>query len=92
LRYADFAANRLVLRPQNIGFPVDPIEVDPDESPGDLHCSLPAPNSAVDWSVRLFRIISVGSTLLSDNSRNNMRKPSTIVSEHRTRIQRLARC
>ena len=36
LRYAEFVANRLVLRPQNIGFPVDLIEVDPDESPGDL--------------------------------------------------------
>lgn len=36
LRYVDFIANRLVLRPHNIGFPVDLIEVDPDESPGDL--------------------------------------------------------
>ena len=36
LRYVDFAANRLVLRPHNIAFPVDLIEVDPDESPGDL--------------------------------------------------------
>jgi hypothetical protein len=36
LRYADFVANRLVLRPHNIAFPVDLIEVDPDESPGDL--------------------------------------------------------
>jgi hypothetical protein len=35
-RYVDFVANRLVLRPHNIGFPVDLIEVDPDESPGDL--------------------------------------------------------
>jgi hypothetical protein len=36
LRYVDFAANRLVLRPHNIAFPVDLIEVDQDESPGDL--------------------------------------------------------
>jgi hypothetical protein len=36
LRYVDFVSNRLVLRPHNIGFPVDLIEVDPDESPGDL--------------------------------------------------------
>ena len=36
LRYVDFVANRLVLRPHNIAFPVDLIEVDPDESPGDL--------------------------------------------------------
>jgi len=36
LRYVDFVANRLVLRPHNIPFPVDLIEVDPDESPGDL--------------------------------------------------------
>jgi hypothetical protein len=36
LRYADFLANRLVLRPINIAFPVDLIEVDPDSSPCDL--------------------------------------------------------
>jgi transcriptional regulator with XRE-family HTH domain len=36
LRYADFLSNRLVLRPHNIAFPVDLIEVDPDESPSDL--------------------------------------------------------
>lgn len=36
LRYVDFVANRLVLRPHNIGFPVDLIEVDPNEAPGDL--------------------------------------------------------
>jgi hypothetical protein len=36
LRYVDFVANRLVLRPHSIAFPVDLIEVDPDESPGDL--------------------------------------------------------
>jgi hypothetical protein len=36
LRYVDFVANRLVLRPHNIAFPVDLIEVDPDESPGNL--------------------------------------------------------
>jgi len=36
LRYVDFVANRLVLRPHNIAFPVDLIEVDSDESPGEL--------------------------------------------------------
>ena len=36
LRYLDFVSNRLVLRPHNIGYPVDLIEVDPDESPYDL--------------------------------------------------------
>ena len=36
LRYVDFLYNRLVLRPLNIAFPVDLIELDPGESPGDL--------------------------------------------------------
>jgi transcriptional regulator with XRE-family HTH domain len=36
LRYVDFLANRLVLRPLNIAFPVDLIEVDPGESSSDL--------------------------------------------------------
>jgi len=36
LRYVDFLANRLVLRPHNIAFPVDLIEVGPGESPADL--------------------------------------------------------
>jgi len=36
LRYVDFAANRLVLRPHNIAFPVDLIEVDPGEPPSEL--------------------------------------------------------
>jgi len=36
LRYVEFVANRLLLRPHNIGFPVDLIEVGPNESPGDL--------------------------------------------------------
>jgi hypothetical protein len=36
MRYVEFASNRLVLRPHNIAFPVDLIEMDPDESPGDL--------------------------------------------------------
>jgi hypothetical protein len=35
LRYVDFQSNRLVLRPHNTAFPVDLIEVDPGESPGD---------------------------------------------------------
>jgi len=36
LRYVDFVANRLVLRPLNIAFPVDLIELEPDSSPSDL--------------------------------------------------------
>ncbi len=36
LRYVDFLSNRLVLRPHNIAFAVDVIEVGPSESPGDL--------------------------------------------------------
>jgi hypothetical protein len=36
LRYVDYVANRLVLRPHNIAYPVDLIEIDPEESPGDL--------------------------------------------------------
>jgi transcriptional regulator with XRE-family HTH domain len=35
LRYLDFAANRLVLRPHNIGFPVDLLEIPPGETPGE---------------------------------------------------------
>jgi hypothetical protein len=36
LRYADFLANRLVLRPHNNVFPVELMEVGPEEAPGDL--------------------------------------------------------
>jgi transcriptional regulator with XRE-family HTH domain len=36
LRYLDFIANRLVLRPHNIAHPVDLLEIPPGESPGDL--------------------------------------------------------
>ena len=36
LRYVDFVSNRLVLRPHSINYPVDLIEVDAGESPGDL--------------------------------------------------------
>jgi hypothetical protein len=36
LRYVDFVANRLVLRPHNIAYPVDLIEVDPGDAPSDL--------------------------------------------------------
>jgi hypothetical protein len=36
LRYVDFLSNRLVLRPHNIAFPMDLIEVDPGEPPTDL--------------------------------------------------------
>jgi hypothetical protein len=36
LRYVDYLANQLVLRPHNIVFPVDLIEIDHGESPGDL--------------------------------------------------------
>jgi hypothetical protein len=32
----DFLLNRLVLRPHNSAFPVELVEVDPDESPGEL--------------------------------------------------------
>ncbi|MGD0890076.1 MAG: hypothetical protein ABR923_00985 [Terracidiphilus sp.] len=36
LRYVDFASNRLVLRPHNINFPVDLLEINPGELPTDL--------------------------------------------------------
>jgi hypothetical protein len=36
LRYVDYLSGRLVLRPHNIGFPVELIEIDPGESPADL--------------------------------------------------------
>jgi hypothetical protein len=36
LRYAEFLSNRLVLRPHNITFPLELLEVDPGESPGEL--------------------------------------------------------
>jgi transcriptional regulator with XRE-family HTH domain len=36
LRYVEYVSNRLMLRPHNIAFPVDLIEIDPGESPGDL--------------------------------------------------------
>ncbi len=36
LRYVDFQSGRLILRPQNILFPVDLIEIDPGGLPGDL--------------------------------------------------------
>jgi transcriptional regulator with XRE-family HTH domain len=36
LRYVDFVSNRLVLRPHNIAFPVDLLEIDPGESPSEL--------------------------------------------------------
>jgi len=36
LRYLDFSASRLVLRPHNLTFPIELIEIDPDESPGEL--------------------------------------------------------
>jgi hypothetical protein len=35
LRYVDFTANRLVLRPHNIAFAVDLMEIDPGEAPSD---------------------------------------------------------
>jgi hypothetical protein len=35
LRYADFAEARLVLRPLNMSFPVDLVEIGPDASPGE---------------------------------------------------------
>jgi hypothetical protein len=36
LRYLDFLLNRLVLRPHNIAFPIELLEVAPGEAPGDL--------------------------------------------------------
>ncbi len=36
LRYVDYLSNRVVLRPFNIAFPVDLVEVQPGESPSDL--------------------------------------------------------
>jgi hypothetical protein len=36
VRYLDFLMNRLVLRPHNLAFPVDLLEVGPGESPADL--------------------------------------------------------
>jgi hypothetical protein len=36
LRYVDYTAHRLVLRPHNAAFPIDLIEVEEGESPGDL--------------------------------------------------------
>lgn len=36
LRYADFQLNRLILRPLNIAFPVELLEIAPGESPSDL--------------------------------------------------------
>ncbi len=36
LRYVDFLLNRLVLRPFNIAFPVDLVEVQPGETPSEL--------------------------------------------------------
>jgi hypothetical protein len=36
LRYVDFVANRLVLRPHNITYPVDLIEVDTGDPPSEL--------------------------------------------------------
>jgi hypothetical protein len=36
LRYVEFTANRLVLRPHNLAFPVDLIEIEPGESPAAL--------------------------------------------------------
>jgi len=36
LRYVDFLSNRMVLRPHNIAFPVNLIELEPEETPGDL--------------------------------------------------------
>ena len=36
LRYVDFVLNRLVLRPHNLAFPVDLLEIPPGETTGDL--------------------------------------------------------
>jgi len=36
VRYVDFTANRLVLRPHSAAYPVELVETDPGEAPGDL--------------------------------------------------------
>jgi hypothetical protein len=36
VRYVDFMAGRLVLRPHNLAFPVELLETDPDETLGEL--------------------------------------------------------
>jgi hypothetical protein len=36
LRYAEFQSSRLILRPQNIAFPLELLVMDPEESPSDL--------------------------------------------------------
>jgi hypothetical protein len=36
MRYVESWGNRLILRPHNVTFPVDLIEIDPDESPADM--------------------------------------------------------
>jgi hypothetical protein len=36
LRYVDFTANRLVLRPRSVAFPVELVEIDPGETSSDL--------------------------------------------------------
>ncbi len=36
LRYAEFLSSRLVLRPHNLGFPLELIDVDPEALPNDL--------------------------------------------------------
>lgn len=36
VRYADFLANRLVLRPHNLAFPVELLEIPPGQGPADL--------------------------------------------------------
>ena len=36
LRYAEFLSRRLVLRPHNITFPLELLEVGPGELPGEL--------------------------------------------------------
>ena len=36
LRYASFVANRLVLRPHSVSYPVEALEVEPGGTPNDL--------------------------------------------------------
>jgi transcriptional regulator with XRE-family HTH domain len=36
LRYVEFLSSRLVLRPHNLGFPLELIDIDPDDTPNDL--------------------------------------------------------
>ena len=36
MRYVEFRSSRLILRPHNIAYPMELIDVDPDEPPNEL--------------------------------------------------------